>query len=148
VAQADSVPSSSRQLTTGESASQSTNLPAVRVKPSDRSYFIGGLGARGIMGNDEAAPLLRHCREKHDETQPEGLLNRRWYEANTGQGPMGSNIGALFYATAVFFVGWLARNILLIWLLFLSRNKRLRFSALDKMSSNRLVRSRPQGRLK
>ena len=69
-----------------------------RVKPADRRYFIGGSDARIIMGNDEAA-LLRLWREKRGEVEPEDLsgnlivqlgvvtedLNRRWYEANTGQ---------------------------------------------------------------
>ena len=63
-----------------------------------RRYFIGGSDARIIMGNDEAA-LLRLWREKRGEVEPEDLsgnlivqlglvtedLNRRWYEANTGQ---------------------------------------------------------------
>ena len=67
-------------------------------KPTDRRYFIGGSDARIIMGNDEAA-LLRLWREKRGEVEPEDLsgnlvvqlgvatedLNRRWYEANTGQ---------------------------------------------------------------
>ena len=61
-------------------------------------YFIGGSDARIIMGEDEAA-LLRLWREKRGETEPEDLsgnlivqlgavteeLNRRWYEANSGQ---------------------------------------------------------------
>ena len=60
--------------------------------------FIGGSDARIIMGKDEAA-LLRLWREKRGEVEPEDLsgnllvqlglateeLNRRWYEANTGQ---------------------------------------------------------------
>jgi predicted phage-related endonuclease len=64
----------------------------------DRRYFIGGSDARTIMGDDEAA-LLRLWREKRGEVEPEDLsgnlivqlglatedLNRRWYEANTGQ---------------------------------------------------------------
>ena len=64
----------------------------------DRRYFIGGSDARIIMGNDEAA-LVRLWREKRGEVEPEDLsgnllvqlglatkgLNRRWYEANTGQ---------------------------------------------------------------
>jgi predicted phage-related endonuclease len=64
----------------------------------DRRYFIGGSDARIIMGDDEAA-LLRLWREKRGELEPEDLsgnlivqlglvteeLNRRWYEANTGQ---------------------------------------------------------------
>jgi predicted phage-related endonuclease len=63
-----------------------------------RRYFIGGSDARIIMGNDETA-LLRLWREKRGEVEPEDLstnlvvqlglatedLNRRWYEANTGQ---------------------------------------------------------------
>ena len=65
---------------------------------SERRYFIGGSEARIIMGDDEAA-LLRLWREKRGEVEPEdhsgnlivqlGVvteeLNRRWYEANTGQ---------------------------------------------------------------
>ena len=63
-----------------------------------RRYFIGGSDARIIMGEDEAA-LLRLWREKRGEVEPKDLsgnlivqlgvvtedLNRRWYEANTGQ---------------------------------------------------------------
>jgi hypothetical protein len=59
VAQADSVPSSSFQLITGESANQSTNpravnLPAVRKEPVDPGYLIGGSHVSGIIGGDEA----------------------------------------------------------------------------------------------
>jgi predicted phage-related endonuclease len=64
----------------------------------EHRYFIGGSDARIIMGNDEAA-LIRLWREKRGEIEPEDLsgnllvqlglatedLNRRWYEANTGQ---------------------------------------------------------------
>src|SRR5205807_9903079 len=64
----------------------------------ERRSFIGGSDARIIMGDDEAA-LLRLWREKRGEIEPEDLsgnlivqlglatedLNRRWYEANTGQ---------------------------------------------------------------
>jgi predicted phage-related endonuclease len=63
-----------------------------------RRSFIGGSDARIIMGDDEAS-LLRLWREKRGEVEPEDLsgnlivqlgsateeLNRRWYEANTGQ---------------------------------------------------------------
>jgi YqaJ-like recombinase protein len=63
-----------------------------------RRYFIGGSDARIIMGDDETA-LNRLWREKRGEIEPEDLsrnllvqlglatedLNRRWYEANTGQ---------------------------------------------------------------
>src|SRR5690349_6122050 len=64
----------------------------------DRRTFIGGSDARIIMGNDEEA-LIRLWREKRGEIEPTDLsdnlivqlglvtedLNRRWYEANTGQ---------------------------------------------------------------
>jgi len=64
----------------------------------ERRYFIGGSDARTIMGDDEAA-LLRLWRQKRGEIEPEDLsgnlvvqlgvatedLNRRWYQANTGQ---------------------------------------------------------------
>jgi predicted phage-related endonuclease len=63
-----------------------------------RRDWIGGSDARIIMGNDEAA-LLRLWQEKRGEVEPEDLsanlivqlgiateeLNRRWYEANTGE---------------------------------------------------------------
>jgi predicted phage-related endonuclease len=63
-----------------------------------RRSFIGGSDARIIMGSDEDA-LIRLWREKRGETAPRDLsgnlivqlgvvtekLNRRWYEANTGQ---------------------------------------------------------------
>jgi hypothetical protein len=69
-----------------------------RRNPADRRYFIGGSDARTIMGKDENA-LLRLWREKRGEAEPEDLsgnlivqlglvtedLNRRWYEANSGQ---------------------------------------------------------------
>jgi predicted phage-related endonuclease len=65
---------------------------------SERRYFIGGSDARIIMGDDETA-LVRLWREKRGEVEPRDLsgnlvvqlgavtedLNRRWYEANTGQ---------------------------------------------------------------
>jgi len=64
----------------------------------DRRSFIGGSDARIIMGTDEGA-LLRLWREKRGVAEPEDLsrnlvvqlgvatedLNRRWYEADTGQ---------------------------------------------------------------
>jgi predicted phage-related endonuclease len=65
---------------------------------ANRRLFVGGSDARVIMGDDEAA-LVRLWREKRGEIEPEDLsgnllvqlglatedLNRRWYEANTGQ---------------------------------------------------------------
>jgi len=70
----------------------------IRTKIGDRRCFIGGSDARVILGNNEAA-LLRLWREKRGEVEPEDLsgnlviqlgvatedLNRRWYQANTGQ---------------------------------------------------------------
>jgi predicted phage-related endonuclease len=67
-------------------------------KRTERRYFIGGSDARIIMGKDEDA-LIRLWREKRGEVEPEDLssnlvvqlgnateeLNRRWYQANTGQ---------------------------------------------------------------
>jgi hypothetical protein len=154
MAQADSVPSSSRQLITGESANQSTNLrvanlpavdlPAVRVKPANRGYLIGGSHVSAIIGDDEARsfPLWRQKRGD----QPEDLLKRRYYGADAGQGPVGSsNIEALLFANAAFFLGQLLRRIVRILLSFVSRNKRLRTTALDKVSSKQLVPSRPWG---
>jgi len=68
------------------------------IPNANRRYFVGGSDARVIMGDDEAA-LLRLWREKRGEVEPEDLsgnlivqlgvvteeLNRRWYEANTGE---------------------------------------------------------------
>ena len=96
MAQADSVPTAIRTSGVGERADRSTKQRAVR--PADRRYFIGGSDARIIMGDDETA-LLRLWREKRGEVKPEDLsgnlvvqlglateaLNRRWYEANSGQ---------------------------------------------------------------
>jgi predicted phage-related endonuclease len=67
-------------------------------KAVGRRCFIGGSDARIIMGDNEGA-LIRLWREKRGEIEPEDLsgnlvvqlglatedLNRRWYEANTGQ---------------------------------------------------------------
>src|SRR5271169_4914696 len=75
------------------------SLPVNTRTCHGRRYFIGGSDARIIMGDDEAT-LLRLWREKRGAIEPEDLsgnlivqlgavtedLNRRWYEANTGQG--------------------------------------------------------------
>src|ERR1700750_1661580 len=64
----------------------------------DRRIFIGGSGARIIMGADDAA-LIRLWREKRGEAEPPDYsdnlivqlgvatepLNRRWFEKTTGQ---------------------------------------------------------------
>ncbi|MFL5235166.1 MAG: YqaJ viral recombinase family protein, partial [Microvirga sp.] len=64
----------------------------------NRRNFLGGSDSRIIMGADEAA-LVRLWREKRGELELEDLsgnlivqlgvvtepLNRRWYEANTGE---------------------------------------------------------------
>jgi hypothetical protein len=152
MAQADSVPSSSRQLITGEAASRSTNLHAVNqcavtVRPIDRQSIVGGSYASPITGTDEAPPWLWRKRRKRGDG-PEDPLKCRRYGANAGPPLMESNIGAVFCVNAAFFLGRLLRRIVLILLQFVSRNKRLRNSALDNVSSNQLVPSRPQGRLR
>src|SRR5229473_1943877 len=73
--------------------------PSAKVSDSAKRHsFIGGSDARIIMGTDEAA-LLRLWQEKRGEFEPQDLsgnlivqlglatedLNRRWYEANSGQ---------------------------------------------------------------
>jgi predicted phage-related endonuclease len=74
------------------------NLAKVGINRKNRRFFLGGSDARIIMGDDEGA-LIRLWREKRGEIEPEELsgnlvvqlglateeLNRRWYEANTGQ---------------------------------------------------------------
>ena len=149
MAQADSVRSSSRQPITGESANQTTNLravklPAVRVKPVD-GHFVGCSNARVITDTDEAV-VLWFWRERRG-LDLQDLSNCSWYAASTGQEPLGSNIGALSFEIAGFLLGRLLRNILIL-LRIRSRNKHLRLSAFDKVSSNQLVRSKPQGRLR
>jgi predicted phage-related endonuclease len=93
MAQADSVPTPNGTPITGATAD-----PSTKRRLADRRFFIGGSDARIIMGDDEAA-LLRLWREKRGEIEPEDLsgnlivqlglatedLNRRWYQANTGQ---------------------------------------------------------------
>jgi predicted phage-related endonuclease len=75
-----------------------TQKSAEARKFANRRYFIGGSDARIIMGDDEEA-LVRLWREKRGEVEPQDLsrnlvvqlgavtedLNRRWYEAKTGQ---------------------------------------------------------------
>jgi predicted phage-related endonuclease len=75
-----------------------TSVHRTLDRAGNRHSFIGGSDARIILGDDEAA-LLRLWREKRGEAEPENLsknllvqlgvvteeLNRRWYEANTGQ---------------------------------------------------------------
>ena len=74
------------------------NGPKTLADSRSRRHFIGGSDAQIIMGSDEQA-LTRLWREKRGEIEPEDLsgnlivqlglasedLNRRWYEANTGQ---------------------------------------------------------------
>jgi hypothetical protein len=135
-------------LITGDSAKQSTNLravnlPAVAVRPANRT-------ARTPASSSAAAnhPSARPWREKRGD-EPEDLLKCHYYGANAGQAPAGSNIGALSFANAAFFLERLLRRIVLTLLLFVGRNnKRLRTTALDKVSSKQLVPSSPQERLK
>jgi predicted phage-related endonuclease len=88
-------------------------------KRTERRYFIGGSDAHIIMGKDEDA-LLRLWREKRGEIEPEDLsgnlivqlgvatedLNRRWYEANTGQ--VVTDIQKRFFHPAV---QWMAATV-------------------------------------
>jgi predicted phage-related endonuclease len=74
------------------------HMPLKLANKSERRHFIGGSDARIVMGSDEAA-LVRLWREKRAEVEPEDLsrnlavqlgvateeLNRRWYEAQTGE---------------------------------------------------------------
>jgi predicted phage-related endonuclease len=76
---------------------QATGVTRAEFRNLRRS-FIGGSDARIVMGSDEAA-LIRLWQEKRGEAEPRDLsgnlivqlgiatekLNRRWYEANTGQ---------------------------------------------------------------
>jgi predicted phage-related endonuclease len=73
-------------------------MSRIHSQNEGRRYFIGGSDSRIIMGDDQAA-LLRLWREKRGEVEPEDLsgnlivqlglateeLNRRWYQANSGQ---------------------------------------------------------------
>jgi predicted phage-related endonuclease len=99
MAQADSVPTPNHAPNPDAHAQQSTRKPRqIRIRSADRRHSIGGSDARIIMGNNEAA-LLRLWQQKRGEVEPEDLsdnlvvqlgvatedLNRRWYQANTGQ---------------------------------------------------------------
>src|SRR6516165_6446452 len=84
--------------TVSASIGVSLNDSPKNKKRAERRYFIGGSDAHIIMGRDEDA-LLRLWREKRGEVEREDLsgnlvvqlglatedLNRRWYQANTGQ---------------------------------------------------------------
>src|SRR5713101_3836627 len=73
-------------------------MSRIHSQTADRRTFIGGSDARIIMGGDEGS-LIRLWREKRGEVEPQDLsgnlivqlgiatedLNRRWYEATTGQ---------------------------------------------------------------
>ena len=93
MAQADRIPTATPTPITGAISS-----PSTKRRSTDRRRFIGGSDARIIMGDDQDA-LLRLWQEKRGEIEPQDLsgnlivqlglateaLNRRWYEANTGQ---------------------------------------------------------------
>jgi predicted phage-related endonuclease len=93
MAQADSVPTPNEAPITG-----AVLRPSTKRGSADRRYYIGGSDARTVMGEDEAT-LLRGWQEKRGEIEPEDLssnlavqlgaatedLNRRWYQANSGQ---------------------------------------------------------------
>jgi predicted phage-related endonuclease len=93
MAEADSVPTPNDAPITGL-----VLRPSTKRRSADRRYYIGGSDARTIVGEDEAA-LLRLWQEKRGEIEPKDLssnlvvqlgiatedLNRRWYQANSGQ---------------------------------------------------------------
>jgi hypothetical protein len=143
MAQANSVPSSSRQLITGESANQSANLPAINLPavPASRRYLVGGSDARVLARRDES-PLLRLGRK------PEDRSKCRFHGANSGQTSMHSNIGILFYVKGAIFLRWLLRRIVLALLLLVSKSRRLRDGTPDKVSSKQLVPSSKKERLR
>ena len=149
--QAVSAPSSTRQMITDESANQSANLqainlPAVRVRPVDRHYFIGGSDARVITGIDKAL-VLWLWRENRPDVDLKDLSNCRWYAASSGQEPLGSNIGTLSFETVGFLLGRLLRNILVL-LRSGAGTSAYASGHSTGVSSNRLVSSKPQGRLR
>jgi hypothetical protein len=148
MAKADSVPSSSRQLITGESAYQSTNLPAVNLPavPASHRYLVGASDARVLSRRDES-PLLRLGRNKCGD-EPVDRLKCRFYGANAGKTSVHSNIEVLFYVKGAIFLGWLLRRIVLALLLFVSKSKRLSNSAPDKVSSKQVVPSSKKERLR
>jgi predicted phage-related endonuclease len=94
MAKAESVPSAIRPPITGTSHQNPSPMRGF----AHRRHFIGGSDARVIMGGDEEA-LLRLWWEKRGEVEPADLtgnlivqlglatedLNRRWYQANSGQ---------------------------------------------------------------
>jgi hypothetical protein len=75
-------------------------------------------------------------------------LKCRYFGVNAGRTSVGSNIEALFFANAAFFLGRLLRSIVQILLRFVTRNRRLSNTTPDKVSSKQLVPSKPQGRLR
>jgi predicted phage-related endonuclease len=119
MAHADSVPTPNHVPNPDAPARQSPIPRRIRIKPADRRYFVGGSDARIIMGDDESA-LTRLWREKRGEIEPEDLsgnlivqlgvatenLNRRWYEANTGQ--VVTDIQKRFFHPAV---QWMAATV-------------------------------------
>jgi predicted phage-related endonuclease len=98
MAQADSIRTPIRESNPDAPPQHTTKSRRISFKPADRRYFIGGSNARIIMGDDEGA-LVRLWREKRGEVEAEDLsgnlvvqlgvateeLNRRWYQANSGQ---------------------------------------------------------------
>jgi predicted phage-related endonuclease len=91
-------PAQKQTLTLPRIGPEQREFPMTSKLRKERRYFIGGSDARIIMGDDEAA-LFRLWREKRGEAEPEDLsgnllvqlglatedLNRRWYQANSGQ---------------------------------------------------------------
>ena len=83
MAQADHVPTPSREPNPDANATRSTSLRPIRTKPHDRRYFIGGSDARIIMGDNEAA-LLRLWREKRGRSRAGGPFGQPPHTARPG----------------------------------------------------------------
>ena len=149
MAQADSVRSSSRQLITGESANQSTSLRAIKLPRSRFNPLIATtLSAIPTPASSRTATRLS-CSGSGGKDVPMlswDLSNCRCYAASTGQEPPGPEYRGSVLRDRRIFAGATA---------FLSCfGSGVGISAyasaqLDgMMSSNRLVRSKPQGRLR
>jgi hypothetical protein len=82
----------------GDSCSRRRSVPARTTSSPPGERCVGGSDARIILGDDKPA-LLRLWREKRGEAEPQDMsgnlvvqlgavteeLNRRWYEASSGQ---------------------------------------------------------------
>jgi hypothetical protein len=116
-----------------------------------RRYFVGGVNARIIMGDDEVA-LLPVWRDIRREVEPEDLSlvvatrdpNRCWYQAIVDRMPVGWHVVAVCCATAAFLlVEWPWNFLLMLMLLlFPIRNERVRFYPFPTVAAKESTRTR------